>query len=224
MDLILNEEIVMKPKIFPSILSADFLNLGNEIHALEEGGADGIHLDVMDGHFVPNLTIGPTIVKQIRNATNLPLEVHLMIINPADFIDRFIEAGADAVSFHIELSIPIVPLLRKIKQKGAKAGVAINPETPIEEIYPILDYVDYVIVMTVHPGFGGQQYIDECTTKIRQLYKIRQDRKFEIAVDGGINYQTGKKAREAGADILISGDFIFRNSDYKKCIEGLRNV
>lgn len=214
----------MKPKIFPSILSADFLNLGNEIHALEEGGADGIHLDVMDGHFVPNLTIGPTIVKQIRNATNLPLEVHLMIINPADFIDRFIEAGADAVSFHIELPIPIVPLLRKIKQKGAKAGVAINPETPIEEIYPILDYVDYVIVMTVHPGFGGQQYIDECTTKIRQLYKIRQDRKFEIAVDGGINYQTGKKAREAGADILISGDFIFRNSDYKKCIEGLRNV
>ncbi|MGC9337563.1 MAG: ribulose-phosphate 3-epimerase [Candidatus Cloacimonadia bacterium] len=214
----------MKPKIFPSILSADFLNLGNEIHALEEAGADGIHLDVMDGHFVPNLTIGPTIVKQVRNTTNLPLEVHLMIINPADFIDRFIEAGADAVSFHIELSIPIVPLLRKIKQKGAKAGVAINPETPIEEIYPILDYVDYVIVMTVHPGFGGQQYIDGCTPNIRQLYNIREDRKFEIAVDGGINYQTGKKAREAGADILISGDFIFRSSDYKKCIDGLRNV
>lgn len=214
----------MRPKIFPSLLSADFLNLGSEVHSLEEAGSDGIHLDVMDGHFVPNLTIGPTVVKHIRKITNLPLEVHLMITNPADFVDRFIEAGANSLSFHIELPLPIVPLARKIRQKGAKAGIAINPETPIEEVYPVLDYVDYIIVMTVHPGFGGQKYLQECTPKIKALYSMRENRNFEIAVDGGINYQTGKKAREAGADILIAGDFIFRNSDYKKCIDGLRNV
>jgi ribulose-phosphate 3-epimerase len=214
----------MKPKIFPSILSANFLNLGDEIHSLEVGGSDGIHLDVMDGHFVPNLTIGPTIVKHIRKATNLPLEVHLMITNPTDFIDRFIQAGANSLSFHIEISIPIVPLARKIRHNGAKAGIAINPETPIDEVYPVLDYVDYVIVMTVYPGFGGQQYIDECTAKIHRLYNMRGDRKFEIAVDGGINYETGKKAREAGADILITGDFIFSDYDYKERIDGLRNV
>lgn len=214
----------MKLKIAPSLLSANLLNLEREIKNIEKAGADMLHLDIMDGHFVPNLTFGPELVKQIRKTTNLPLDVHLMITNPALFIPKFIESGADYISFHIETDSEYKKLLKKIKESNVKAGIAMNPETPIDTVGKILDYIDYVLMMTVHPGFGGQEFIADCIPKIQELHKIAGKRKIEIEVDGGINYQTAKLVKEAGANIIVAGSFIFTSKNYKKVIEGLRNV
>lgn len=214
----------MKLKIAPSLLSANLLNLEREIKNIEKAGADMLHLDIMDGHFVPNLTFGPELVKQIRKTTNLPLDTHLMVTNPAFFIPKFLESGVDYISFHIETNSKYEKLLNAIKKSKVKAGVAINPETPLNTVKRVLDYIDYVLVMTVHPGFGGQEFIADCTPKIQELHKIVGKRKIEIEVDGGINYQTAKLVKEAGANIIVAGNFIFTSKNYKKVIEGLRNV
>lgn len=214
----------MNLKIAPSILSANFLNLENEIRKIEKAGADIIHLDVMDGHFVPNLTFGPELVSQIKKITNLPLDVHLMISNPKFFIPKFIEAGADFISFHIETDSEYEKLLSEIQQTKIKAGIAINPETDIRSIKKILNFVNFILIMTVHPGFGGQKFISECVHKIRKVCEFRAKKNIEIEVDGGINFQTAKIAKDAGANILVAGNFIFKQKNYSKVIKGLRDV
>lgn len=191
---------------------------------MEQAGADMLHLDIMDGHFVPNLTFGPGIVKQVRSITHLPLDAHLMITNPADFIDKFIDAGVNYLSFHIETDTNYVSLFRKIRKLGVKAGIAINPETSIDALPGIIDEIDYVLIMSVHPGFGGQAFIEESVEKVRKTKVIIGSRKIEIEIDGGINYQTAKLVKEASVNILVAGNFIFKSDDYAKTIAGLRNV
>lgn len=214
----------MKTKIAPSILSANFLNLEAEIKQVEKAGADMLHLDIMDGHFVTNLTFGPGLVKQLRKITNLPLDAHLMITNPTSFVDKFIENGVNYISFHIETDSEYKKLLNRIRKSNVKAGIAINPDTSFSKVQNILDYIDYVLIMTVHPGFGGQKYIDDCTQKIQEISEMISKRNIEIEVDGGINYKTAILAKEAGANILVAGKFIFKNNNYQEVIRGLRNV
>ena len=214
----------MKLKIAPSILSSDFLHLEKEIRAVEQAGADMLHLDIMDGHFVPNLTFGPGIVKKVRSITHLPIDAHLMITNPADFIDKFIDAGVNYLSFHIETDTNYVSLFRKIRKLGVKAGIAINPETSIDALPGVIDEIDYVLIMSVHPGFGGQAFIEESVKKIIETKVIIGSRQIEIEIDGGINFQTAKLVEEAGVNILVAGSFIFKSDDYAKTIAGLRNV
>jgi len=214
----------MKLKIAPSILASDFLHLKREIRAVEQAGADMLHLDIMDGHFVPNLTFGPGLVKQIRKITTLPLDAHLMICNPSDFINKFIDAGVNYLSFHIETDANYVSLFRKIRKLGVKAGIAINPETSLDALPSVIDEIDYVLIMSVHPGFGGQVFIEESIDKIRKTKDIIGSRQIEIEIDGGINFQTAKLVKEAGVNILVAGSFIFKSADYAKTIAGLRNV
>lgn len=214
----------MKLKIAPSILSSDFLHLEKEIKALEQAGADMLHLDIMDGHFVPNLTFGPGLVKQTRKITTLPLDAHLMITNPADFIDKFIDAGVNYLSFHIETDANYVSLFREIRKHGVKAGIAINPETSLDTLPYVIDEIDYVLIMSVHPGFGGQAFIEESIEKVRKTKEIIDSRQIEIEIDGGINFQTAKLVKEAGVNILVAGSFIFKSDNYAKTIAGLRNV
>ncbi|MBC8382814.1 MAG: ribulose-phosphate 3-epimerase [Candidatus Cloacimonetes bacterium] len=214
----------MKLKIAPSILSSDFLHLEKEIHAMEQAGADMLHLDIMDGHFVPNLTFGPGLVKQVSSITNFPIDAHLMITNPADFIDKFIDAGVNYLSFHIETDANYVSLFRKIRKLGVKAGIAINPETSLDTLPEIIDEIDYVLIMSVHPGFGGQTFIEKSVEKVRKTKEIIGSRQIEIEIDGGINFQTAKLVKEAGVNILVAGSFIFKSDDYAKTIAGLRNV
>ena len=214
----------MQTKIAPSILSANFINLEAEIKQVEKAGADMLHLDIMDGHFVPNLTFGPGLVKQLRKTTNLPLDAHLMITNPTSFIDKFIESGVNYISFHIETDSEYKKLLDRIRKSNVKAGIAINPDTSLSKVQNILDYIDYVLIMAVHPGFGGQKYIEDCTQKIQEISAMISKRNIEIEVDGGINYKTAILAKEAGANILVAGEFIFSSNNYKEVIQGLRNV
>ncbi|MBN2017395.1 MAG: ribulose-phosphate 3-epimerase [Candidatus Cloacimonetes bacterium] len=214
----------MKYKIAASILSSDFLHLEKEIKAVEYAGADMLHLDIMDGHFVPNLTFGPGIVQQVRSITELPLDAHLMITNPADFIDIFIDAGVNYLSFHIETDSNYITLFRRIRQRGVKAGIAINPETPLDALPSVLSEIDYVLIMSVHPGFGGQSFIEDSVEKVRKAKQIIGDRQIEIEIDGGVNFETAKPVKEAGVNILVAGSFIFKSINYKKTIAGLRNV
>lgn len=214
----------MTIKIAPSILSANFLHLQQEIKAAEKAGADMLHLDIMDGHFVPNLTFGPGLVKQIRKITDLPMDAHLMITNPADFIDKFIDAGVNYLSFHIETDSNYRKLFRKIRKQNVKAGIAINPETSLAGLSSVLDEIDYVLIMSVHPGFGGQSYIDGSAEKVRETKEIIGDRNIEIEIDGGINFETAKLSKEAGVNIIVAGSFIFKSEDYQYAIQGLRNV
>jgi len=214
----------MKYKIAPSILSSNFLHLEKEIKAVEHAGADMLHLDIMDGHFVPNLTFGPGIVQQMRSITELPLDAHLMITNPADFIDIFIDAGVNYLSFHIETDSNYTNLFRRIRQRGVKAGIAINPETPLDALPSVLSEIDYVLIMSVHPGFGGQSFIEDSVEKVRKAKQIIGDRQIEIEIDGGVNFETAKPVKEVGVNILVAGSFIFKSNNYKKTIAGLRNV
>ena len=210
-------------KVAPSLLSADFSCLGKEIRKVELAGADLLHIDVMDGHFVPNITIGPIVVKYIRKVTKLPLDVHLMIENPERYIDRFLEAGSDMITVHIETlsSLKIRAQSAKLKKRGIKFGISLNPATPLAKITPVLKYVDLVLIMSVNPGFGGQKFIPAVLPKIREL---RSKFNGQISVDGGVNEQTAGKLIAAGADILAAGSYIFAAKDVKKAIERIRNA
>lgn len=214
------------PLIAPSILSADFAKLGEEVRAIDAAGADWVHVDVMDGHFVPNLTIGPAVVDAIRPHTNLPLDVHLMI-EPADpFIDAFVDAGADYLTVHIEAGPHAHRSIQRIKDAGVKAGISLCPATPAEAVFELLEEVDLVLVMSVNPGFGGQSFIPSQLAKIAKLSAAisMSGRDIRLEVDGGINAETSKAALEAGADVLVAGSAIFRGKpdDYAKNIAALR--
>ena len=215
-----------KIKISPSILSADFSQLGNEIKRLEDGGADMIHVDVMDGHFVPNLTIGPPVIKALRNYTKLPFDVHLMIAPVHKYIKNYAEAGADIITIHPEATDNLKESINHIKELGKKVGVSLNPNTKIDVIKEFLNEINLVLIMSVHPGFGGQKFIPEVLQKIKELKKIKdqQNLNFDIEVDGGINFDNSKLAIEAGANILVSGTTIFKNNNgnIKKNIDTLK--
>ncbi len=214
--------------IAPSILSADFSILGKEIAAVERAGADWIHIDVMDGHFVPNITIGPVVVKSIRNASSLPFDVHLMIIDPERYIDAFIDAGADIITIHREVvdmdAIERIKKKNENKEKNCKFGMAINPSTPLNEVEGIIDEFDLLLVMTVEPGFGGQPFIEGVLPKIAKARKLldEKNRAILLEVDGGITPRTAKLAKKAGADVLVAGSAIFGNDDYEKIIGEMR--
>ena len=215
-----------KIKISPSILSADFSQLGNEIKRLEDGGADMIHVDVMDGHFVPNLTIGPPVIKALRNYTKLPFDVHLMIAPVHKYIKNYAEAGADIITIHPEATDNLKESINHIKELGKKVGVSLNPNTKIDVLKEFLNEINLVLIMSVHPGFGGQKFMPEVLQKIKELKKIKdqQNLNFDIEVDGGINFDNSKLAIEAGANILVSGTTIFKNNNgnIKKNIDTLK--
>ncbi len=217
-----------KIQISPSILSADFSQLGNEIKRLEEGGADMIHVDVMDGHFVPNLTIGPPVIKRLRNCTKLPFDVHLMISPVHKYIEDFSKAGADIITIHPEATDNLIESINLIRKLNKKIGVSLNPNTKLSVIENILDQIDLVLIMSVYPGFGGQKFMPEIIEKIKNLKKIKEEKKlnFDIEVDGGINFENSKIVIEAGANILVSGTTIFKenNGNVKKNIDSLKLV
>ncbi|MGM0902044.1 MAG: ribulose-phosphate 3-epimerase [Bacillota bacterium] len=211
-------------KIAPSILSADFSKLGQEITDVEHGGADLIHIDVMDGHFVPNITIGPLVVQAVRPITELPLDVHLMIENPDQYLDAFAKAGADYITVHVEACRHLHRTIHHIKELGVKAGVVLNPATPVESILPIIDDVDMVLLMTVNPGFGGQKFIHSVLPKIRQVKDLALVRNLnlEIEVDGGVNEETAKLCIEAGASVLVAGSAVYNKKDRCQAITALK--
>jgi len=215
-----------KIKISPSILSADFSQLGNEIKRLEKGGADMIHVDVMDGHFVPNLTMGPPIIKALRQYTSLPFDVHLMISPVHKYIQDYADAGADIITIHPEATENLQESIKHIKKLNKKVGVSLNPETKINKVTNFLNEVDLILVMSVHPGFGGQKFMPEVLDKIKELKEIKDQKNldFDIEIDGGINFDNHKLAIEAGANILVSGTTIFKsnNGNIKKNIDILK--
>jgi len=210
--------------IAPSILSADFARLGDEIKAVEAAGADWIHVDVMDGHFVPNITIGPLIVEAVRSVTALPIDVHLMIENPDNYIPAFAKAGAAWISVQIETSVHLNRSVQLIRECGAKPGVVLNPSTPIQTLEWIIEDVDYVLVMSVNPGFGGQAFITNSLDKIKALRQMIRSKKLKtpIQVDGGVNEKTIADIAAAGADIFVAGSAIFGSNNYQKTISGFR--
>ena len=213
-------------KISPSILSADFSKLGSEIQELEKAKADLIHLDIMDGHFVPNITIGPEVISKLRKHTSLPFDVHLMISPVHDFIKNFAEAGADIITIHPEATDNLMDSIKKIKSFNKKAGVSLNPKTPVSKILSLLDSIDLVLIMSVNPGFGGQAFMPETLEKVKVLRKEIDTRKLktQIEIDGGINFENAKMAKKAGVDILVSGTTIFKENggNLKKNIQLLR--
>ena len=217
-----------KIQISPSILSADFSQLGSEIKRLEEGGADMIHVDVMDGHFVPNLTIGPPVIKTLRNYTKLPFDVHLMISPVHKYIKDYADAGADIITIHPEATDNLVNSINLIKKLNKKVGVSLNPNTKLNIINNVLSQIDLVLIMSVFPGFGGQKFMPEIVEKIKALKKIKEKKKlnFDIEVDGGINFENNKIVIEAGANILVSGTTIFKENkgNIKKNIDTLKLV
>ena len=217
-----------KIQISPSILSADFSKLGEDIRRLEQSGADMIHVDVMDGHFVPNLTIGPPVIKSLRKYTSLPFDVHLMIDPVHKYIKEYSDAGADIITFHPEATKDILETIKLIKSLNKKVGISLNPDTKIEAAKEYLDRIDLILIMSVYPGFGGQKFINEVTKKIENLDNIRKEKSldFKIEIDGGINFETSKIAIDAGVDILVSGTTVFKenNGDLKKNIETLKQM
>ena len=217
-----------KIQISPSILSADFSQLGKEIKKLEDAGADMIHVDVMDGHFVPNLTIGPPVIKALKKNSLLPFDVHLMISPVHKYIESYASAGADIITIHPEATNDLLGSINKIREFKKKVGVSLNPETKIEIIKEHLDKIDLILIMSVNPGFGGQKFMPEVLNKVKKLDEIRKKSKlnFVIEIDGGINFENSKLAIESGVDILVSGTTIFKNNngDIKKNIDLLRSI
>ena len=217
-----------KIQISPSILSADFSKLGDDIKRLEDSGADMIHVDVMDGHFVPNLTIGPPVIKSLRKYTKLPFDVHLMIDPVNKYIKDYSDAGADIITFHPEATNNLLETINSIKSLNKKVGISLNPNTEVKVIKEHLDKIYLVLIMSVYPGFGGQKFISDVIKKVEDLDKIRKNNNlnFKIEIDGGINFETSKIAIEAGVDILVSGTTIFKenNGDIKKNIDFLKSI
>ncbi|WP_145102278.1 ribulose-phosphate 3-epimerase [Sporomusa sp. KB1] len=213
-------------KVAPSILSADFSQLANEIIKIEEAGADWVHIDVMDGHFVPNLTFGPPVVAAIRKVTKLPFDVHLMVTNPQDLIEPFIKAGADIITVHAETAPHLHRLLQTIKEHGKKAGVSLNPSTPLTVVEEVLDDLDMILIMSVNPGFGGQKFIPGAIDKIARLRAKIEQRKLTIAieVDGGINASTARQVIAAGATILVAGSAVYGAPDMRQAIKDIRGL
>lgn len=211
-------------KIAPSILSADFSRLGEEIKAAEKAGADLIHIDVMDGHFVPNITIGPLVVKAVKKVATIPLDVHLMIESPDRYIKEFADSGADIITVHAEASVHLHRSIQNIKECGVKAAVSINPATPLSSIDFILPLVDMVLLMSVNPGFGGQKFIPEVLPKIKELKKIIDENKFkaEIEVDGGVTVDNVAEVHKAGADIVVMGNAFYNSKDYAETVRIVR--
>ncbi len=217
-----------KIQISPSILSADFSQLGKEIKKLEDAGADMIHVDVMDGHFVPNLTIGPPVIEALKKNSSLPFDVHLMISPVHKYIESYASAGADIITIHPEATNNLLGSINKIREFKKKVGVSLNPETKIEVVEKLLDQIDLILIMSVNPGFGGQKFMPEVLNKVKKLDEIRKNLKlnFVIEIDGGINFENSKLAIKSGVDILVSGTTIFKNNngDIKKNIDLLRSI
>jgi len=212
--------------IAPSILSADFSKLGDEIKSVEEAGADWIHVDVMDGHFVPNITIGPLVVEAARRVTSLPIDVHLMIENPDRYIKDFTKAGADLISVQVEACVHLNRTVQMIKESGLRAGAVLNPSTPLSSIEWILEDVDFIMIMSVNPGFGGQDFIPNSLDKVGALRRMIRDRGLAtlIEIDGGVNEKTIKNLSDAGVDVFVAGSAIFKSPDYKKTIDKFREL
>jgi len=214
-------------KIAPSLLSANFSNIEKDIKILEEGGADLLHLDVMDGHFVPNITFGPFIVKSIKDVANIPLDVHLMIENPGDYVDAFCDAGADYLTVHVEAAPHLHRVIQQIKAKGVKAGVSLNPHTPLSAIEEVLGDLDMILIMSVNPGFGGQSFIENTIDKLRRLKKMLIAhgvyQQIEVNVDGGIKLANIKKVSDAGCDVFVSGSGIFKADDPQEMIRKMKD-
>lgn len=210
----------------PSILSADLANLSQQIQLVEKAGADWIHCDIMDGHFVPNITFGPVLVEAARRSTDLPLDVHLMIKNPDKFLEDFRKAGADSISVHFEEVIHLNRTINKIKELGAKAGVVINPSTPVSMVKDIAEYIDLLLIMTVNPGFGGQTFISNSERRISEAVKLRDDLKadFLIEVDGGVSKNTITKIKNAGCDVFVAGSSIFKAKDVSVATTELKKL
>ncbi|MCC6277043.1 MAG: ribulose-phosphate 3-epimerase [Oligoflexia bacterium] len=210
--------------IAPSILSCDFSRIGEEIKSVEKAGADWIHVDVMDGQFVDNITLGPPVVASLKKVASLPLDVHLMIVNPEKYVESFIKAGADILTIHVEATQNVGSTLNRIRELGAKPGITLRPQTDIQAIEPYLKLVDLALVMTVNPGFGGQSFMPEQVDKVNYLArwaKVHNPQLF-IEVDGGINTETAKTCRQAGANVFVAGNFVFKNKDYGSAINSLR--
>ncbi|NLI59978.1 MAG: ribulose-phosphate 3-epimerase [Clostridiales bacterium] len=211
-------------KIAPSILSADFSRLGEEVEMLDKGGADYIHIDIMDGHYVPNLTFGPIVVKALRDRTQLPFDVHLMMTNPMDYIDDFVHAGSDIITVHAEVLPHLHRAIEQIKQKGVKAAVSLNPSTPLSVLDYVLEDLDMVLLMTVNPGYGGQQFIPAMMNKIRKLRSKADSMNLnlDIQVDGGISLDNIKEVSQAGANIFVAGSAVFNAQNPKEMINQMR--